>query len=91
MTMTESVVMSVGHDAMLMALWLGAPLLGVSLLVGLVISLFQALTQINEMTLTFVPKLIGLGLVLLILGPWMLQQVVYFTVKLFDMLPYMVR
>lgn len=89
--MTESTVMTIGRDTMLMVLMLGAPMLGVSLLVGLVISLFQALTQINEMTLTFVPKLVGLVLVLLILGPWMLEEVVGFTVKLFDMLPYMVK
>jgi flagellar biosynthetic protein FliQ len=89
--MTESFIMTVGRDAMLIAFMLGAPLLAVSLLVGLAISLFQAVTQINEMTLTFVPKMIGLGLVLLVLGPWMLQQVVRFTARLFDMLPYMVR
>lgn len=89
--MSEALVMTLGRETMLMALKLGAPLLGVSLVVGLVISLFQAVTQINEMTLTFVPKILGLGLVMLFLGPWMLQQVIRFTVWLFDMLPYMVR
>lgn len=89
--MTESIVMTIGRDTMLMVLMLGAPMLGVSLLVGLAVSLFQALTQINEMTLTFVPKLVGLVLVLLLLGPWMLEEVVGFTVKLFDLLPYMVK
>ena len=89
--MTESTVMTIGRDTMMMVLMLGAPMLGVSLLVGLAISLFQAVTQINEMTLTFVPKLVGLTLVLLFLGPWMLEEVIGFTVKLFDMLPYMVR
>lgn len=89
--MTESTVMTIGRDTMLMVLMLGAPMLGVSLLIGLVISLFQALTQINEMTLTFVPKLVALTLVLLFLGPWMLEEVIGFTVKLFDMLPYMVK
>jgi len=89
--MTESFIMTIGRDTMLMVLMLGAPMLGISLLIGLGISLFQAVTQINEMTLTFVPKLIGLGLVLIILGPWMLQEVVGFTVRLFELLPYMVR
>lgn len=89
--MTESTVMTIGRDTMMMVLMLGAPMLGVSLLVGLAISLFQAVTQINEMTLTFVPKLVGLVLVLLFLGPWMLEEVIGFTVKLFDMLPYMVK
>ncbi|MCL4294715.1 MAG: flagellar biosynthesis protein FliQ [Anaerolineae bacterium] len=89
--MTESFVMTVGRDAMLMVLLLGAPMLGISLLIGLIISLFQAVTQINEMTLTFVPKLVGLALVLLALGPWMLEQAVGFTARLFELLPYMVR
>lgn len=89
--MTESFVMTLGHDAMLMALMLAAPMLGVSLLLGLIVSLFQAVTQINEMTLTFVPKFLGLSLVLFFLGPWMLQQVLHFTVRLFEMLPYMVQ
>ena len=89
--MTESFVMTLGRDALIMAFMLGAPLLGVSLLVGLIVSLFQAVTQINEMTLTFVPKLIALTLVFAFLGPWMLQQVIRFTVRLFDMLPFMVQ
>jgi flagellar biosynthetic protein FliQ len=89
--MTEAFVMTIGRDTMMMVLILGAPMLGISLLVGLIISLFQAVTQINEMTLTFVPKLVGLALVLLTLGPWMLEQVIGFTARLFEMLPYMVR
>jgi flagellar biosynthetic protein FliQ len=89
--MTESFVMTLSRDTMLIAFTLAAPMLGVSLLVGLVVSLFQAVTQINEMTLTFVPKVISLGLIILFLGPWMLQQVVRFTIRLLDMLPYMVQ
>lgn len=89
--MTESFIMTIGRDAMLMVLLLGAPLLGISLLIGLIISLFQAVTQINEMTLTFVPKLIGIALILLALGPWMLEQVLGFTARMFELLPYMVR
>ncbi len=89
--MTEGFLMTLGHDALILALLVGAPMLGVSLLIGLLVSLFQAMTQINEMTLTFVPKIIGFGLVLLVLGPWMLQQMMRFTVQLFDLLPTMVR
>jgi flagellar biosynthetic protein FliQ len=89
--MSESFVMTIGRDTMMMVFMLSAPMLGVSLLIGLVISLFQAVTQINEMTLTFVPKLIGLVLVLLAFGPWMLEQVVGFTARMFELLPYMVR
>lgn len=89
--MTESFVMTLGRDALMMTLLLGAPMLGVSLVVGLIVSLFQAVTQINEMTLTFVPKLLALTLVFVLLGPWMLQQIIHFTVRLFEMLPYMVQ
>lgn len=89
--MTESFVMTLGRDTLLLTFMLGAPLLGVSLIVGLIVSLFQAVTQINEMTLTFVPKVIGIGLVILILGSWMLQHIIHFTVRLFEMLPYMVQ
>lgn len=89
--MTESFVMTLGRDALITTLLVGAPMLGVSLIVGLVISLFQAMTQINEMTLTFVPKVVGFGVVILIAGPWMLQEIIRFTVKLFDLLPYMVQ
>lgn len=89
--MNETFVMTLGRDALMMSLALGAPMLGVSLVVGLVVSLFQAVTQINEMTLTFVPKLLALILVFIFLGPWMLQQIIHFTVKLFEMLPYMVQ
>ena len=89
--MTESFVMTLGRDALMMTLLLGAPMLGVSLVVGLVVSLFQAVTQLNEMTLTFVPKLLALTLVFVLLGPWMLQQIIHFTVRLFEMLPYMVQ
>ena len=89
--MNESFVMTIGRDTMMMVFMLSAPMLGVSLLIGLIISLFQAVTQINEMTLTFVPKLIGLVLVLLAFGPWMLEQVVGFTARMFELLPYMVR
>lgn len=89
--MTETFVMSLGRDALMMVLLLGAPMLGVSLVVGLIVSLFQAVTQINEMTLTFVPKLLALTLVFILLGPWMLQQIIHFTVRLFEMLPYMVQ
>lgn len=83
--------MTLGHDALILAMLVGAPMLGISLLIGLAVSLFQAMTQINEMTLTFVPKIIGFGLVLLVLGPWMLQQMMRFTVQLFDLIPTMVR
>lgn len=89
--MTESFVMTLAADAMMVALLVALPMLGVSLLVGLLIALFQAMTSINEMTLTFVPKFLAFGLVLVFAGPWMLQKLISFTVQLFEWLPLMVR
>ena len=71
--MTPEIIYRVSQDAMLVAVKLTAPILLPSLAIGLIIAMFQAATQINESTLTFVPKLIIIGLVLLIMGPWMLQ------------------
>lgn len=85
--MTESMIMDLGRSALTMMLILSLPLLGVSLVVGLVVSLFQAITQIQEVTLTFVPKILGIILVVALLGPWMLQQLLAFTNNLFDMIP----
>ncbi|MGR9115084.1 MAG: flagellar biosynthesis protein FliQ [Gammaproteobacteria bacterium] len=72
--MTPETVYMVGQEAMVVAIKLTAPMLIPSLVVGLIIAMFQAATQINEMTLTFVPKLIVMGVVLLVMGPWMMQM-----------------
>lgn len=72
--MTPETVYMVGQDAMMMAVKLTAPVLIPSLVVGLIVAMFQAATQINESTLTFVPKLIVIGLVLMLMGPAMLQM-----------------
>ena len=72
--MTPETIYRVSQDAMIVAVKLTAPVLLPSLAIGLIIDMFQAATQINESTLTFVPKLIIIGLVLLIMGPWMLQM-----------------
>jgi flagellar biosynthetic protein FliQ len=71
--MTPEIIYKVSQDAMIVAIKLTAPVLLPSLAIGLIIAMFQAATQINESTLTFVPKLIMIGLVLLIMGPWMMQ------------------
>jgi flagellar biosynthesis protein FliQ len=70
--MTPEAVMTLAHQAMYVSLMLAAPLLLVALVVGLVVSLFQAATQINESTLSFIPKLLAIALTLVIAGPWML-------------------
>ena len=81
--MNETVVLALGKEALMVALMVGAPILGVSLVIGVVISIVQAATQVNEMTLTFVPKLIGIFVAMLIFGPWMMQTLLGFSAGLF--------
>jgi flagellar biosynthesis protein FliQ len=88
--MNQDVVISLAMDAMTLALKVGMPLLLVGLVVGLVVSIFQAVTQIQEMTLTFIPKILALGLVLMIAGPWMLGQLLTYTENLWTGIPGMV-
>lgn len=84
--MTTSEVSEVFRAAMVAALKLSAPILVVSISLGLVVSIFQAATQIHEQTLTFVPKLVAIGLVLLILGPWMMSTMNDFTLYIFGLI-----
>ena len=83
--MSEMVIMTVIKKALIAGIMVAGPILIVSLLVGLIISIFQATTQIQEQTLTFVPKLIVIILVLVIGGPWMLNKLVILTIELFNM------
>lgn len=83
--MTISEVMDVFQAAMLVAVKVAAPVLVISILIGLIISVFQAATQIHEQTLTFVPKLIAIAVILLVMGPWMLTEMIDFTTYIFDM------
>jgi len=89
--MNESVVLALGKETLWVTFLVGAPLLGVTMLIGVVISVIQAMTQINELTLTFVPKIIGVFLVLVLFGPWMLDTLVSFTTVLFGNLDVYVR
>ena len=82
--------MTLGFQAMKVSLLIGAPLLLVALVVGLIISIFQAATQINEMTLSFIPKLLAVFAVLVIAGPWMLVQMVDYMRLLFSSIPQLV-
>ena len=88
--MTPSTVMEIGRQAVEMTLLLSAPLLLAALLIGLVVSIFQAATQINEQTLSFIPKLVGVFLVLLAAGPWMLQLMVDYVRRLFESIPQLI-
>ena len=82
-------VVSIGRQAMEVTMLLAAPILLSSLAVGLIIAMFQAATQINEMTLSFVPKLMIVAVVMMAAGPWMLRQITGFTLKLAENIPYL--
>ena len=88
--MTPESVMSMGYEAMKISLLLGAPLLLVALITGLIISLFQAATQINEMTLSFIPKLLAVFATIVIAGPWMLNTLLDYMRNLFTSIPQLV-
>ena len=85
--MTDTTVINIALQTMVVALKLSAPILVTSLVIGFTISLFQSMTQIQEFTLAFVPKLVGVGIALLVSGGWMLQTLVDFTRDLFAMIP----
>jgi flagellar biosynthetic protein FliQ len=85
--LNQDVVISLSMEAMQLALKIGLPLMLVGLLVGLLVSIFQAVTQIQEMTLTFIPKILALGLVLMIAGPWMLGELLTYTENLYQGIP----
>ncbi|MFI4926841.1 MAG: flagellar biosynthesis protein FliQ [Burkholderiales bacterium] len=88
--MTPETVMSLSHQAMEVALLLAAPLLLVALVVGLVVSLFQAATQINESTLSFIPKLVAVFAAIVVAGPWMLNLMLDYMRQLFGGIPGMI-
>lgn len=87
----DATVLQLGQKAMTMAVLLSAPVLITGLVVGLIISLFQAATQIQEMTISFVPKVLAVALVGLALGPWMLKMLVSFTQELLLGIPNIIQ
>jgi flagellar biosynthesis protein FliQ len=88
--MTPGTVMELGRQAIEVTLIIAAPMLLAALVVGLIISIFQAATQINEATLQFVPKLVALFLTLLFAGPWMLQYLIDYIQRLFGSIPQLI-
>ncbi len=88
---TDTNVIEIALQTMLVALKLSAPILVTSLVIGFAISLFQSMTQIQEFTLSFVPKLVGVGVALLVCGNWMLHELMAFTVDLFARVPDLLR
>jgi flagellar biosynthetic protein FliQ len=83
----ESQVLAIAISAMKVTMILSFPALLVAMLIGLGISIFQATTQINEMTLSFVPKLIGIAVVVILTAPWAMNTLIDFTTRLFKMIP----
>jgi flagellar biosynthesis protein FliQ len=88
--MDQDVVITLVSGALQLALKIGLPLLGVGLVIGLAVSVFQAVTQIQEQTLSFIPKVLALAGVLVVGGPWMLNQLVSYTEGLWLSIPQMV-
>jgi flagellar biosynthetic protein FliQ len=88
--MTPETVMTMGRTAMEVTLMISAPLLLVALIVGLIVSIFQAATQINEATLSFIPKLVGIFVALVVAGPWMLSIMLDYMRNVFNGIPGMI-
>ena len=89
--MNPELVMAIGRDGLETMLLLAAPLLVVALGIGLLIGIFQAATQINEMTLSFIPKLLGMAVAMMVAGPWMLKLIVDYTQSLIINIPNLIR
>ncbi|MFH1987516.1 MAG: flagellar biosynthesis protein FliQ [Pseudomonadota bacterium] len=88
--MTPGVVMEIGRQAIEVTLVLAAPMLLSALVVGLIVSIFQAATQLNEATLQFVPKLVVMFMVLILVGPWMLEYMIDYIQRLFESIPQLI-
>ena len=89
--MTQNDFLDVMRHALSLTLLLSAPMLAFGLIVGLVVSIFQAVTQINEMTLAYIPKILAVFVALAIFGPWMLQMMLNFSSSIFMALPSLVK
>ncbi|MCX5911566.1 MAG: flagellar biosynthesis protein FliQ [Deltaproteobacteria bacterium] len=89
--MSPDLVTQLARDAIEVTLYLSLPILGIGLIVGLLVSLFQAVTQIQEVTLVFVPKIVVVLVSLLFLSPWMMQKMMHYTEQLILNLPQYVR
>jgi flagellar biosynthetic protein FliQ len=85
--MTDVQVLDIVKDAFMLALKVAGPILGVALVIGVTISILQTITQVQEMTLTFVPKLVGAGLIVLFGGRWMLSELVSWASRLWEIIP----
>lgn len=89
--MNDAQVITLAQDALMTTMLVSAPILIVSLVIGMLVSVFQAMTQINEVTMTFVPKILGVFAVSALVGPWMIGTMVNYTARLFEALPELAR
>ncbi len=89
--MNPDLVNQIAREALETTLFLSLPILGIGLIVGLLVSLFQAVTQIQEATLVFVPKIVVVFVALLVLGPWMMRKMMFYTEQLIVNLPHFVK
>lgn len=87
--MTQELVITIGREALMLTLMVSGPMLGFGLVVGVTISIFQAVTQINEMTITFVPKIVAVAVALLLFLPWMMNSIIDFTNRMYALIPTM--
>lgn len=89
--MTPEVIVNLGQQALQVMLMVSAPMLLAALLTGLLVSIFQAATSINEQTLTFIPKLVVMFVVMILAGPWMLDLMTNYVIRLFSSIPELIR
>ena len=89
--MTEDIILGIGKDALWTTVMLASPLLLAALIVGLIVSIIQAVTQINEATLTFIPKMLAIVVTLVVLAPWMTQMITSYTTELFSSFSTIIR
>jgi flagellar biosynthesis protein FliQ len=89
--MGEELILQLGHETLKVTAMLAGPLLIGTLVIGLLVSIFQAVTQINEATLTFIPKMLVVAVMLVLIGPWMLDKLTIFTTNLFENIAFYVR
>lgn len=81
--MTEEMVMAIGSEAIKTTIFLAGPMLAAAMVIGIVVSILQAVTQINEATLTFIPKMLAVVLVLMVMAPWMLEILQHYAIQVF--------
>lgn len=85
--MSPDFIIKLGQEVLTLILYVGGPVLIVALVVGLGVSIFQAVTQVHEMTLTFIPKIIAVGATIILVLPWMMQRMIDFTINLLSAIP----